>query len=242
MKDLALLNRACPALCRTYVLGEWPKNRCAIEPPRRSECSSGAESRQQLLVSAARDGREWDVTEDATFQSSDPTIATVSTDGVILPVADGVAKITAAFQNRSVSVEVKVTNAGQLSPLHFGHDIIPLLTKAGCNSGGCHGKQNGQKGFKLSGRFGHDVEADYQALTQEGRGRRIRRVLPASPTKSLILTKATNRIPHGGGRRLEEDSVEYRRLLRWIEEGMPKGDDQDAAVTAIEVFLLRNAS
>jgi hypothetical protein len=193
---------------------------------------NGADARQQLLVTALRDGREIDATEDTTFQSSHPSIATVSADGVLLPVSDGAARITATIEGHSVSLDVKVENSLALRPLHFGNDIIPMLTKAGCNSGGCHGKQSGQNGFRLS-VFGHDVEADYQALVYEGRGRRV---FPAAPKQSLLLNKAVNRVPHGGGRRLEEESAEYRRLLRWIAAGMPKGDSEAPRITSIDVF------
>ncbi len=193
---------------------------------------SGADARQQLLVTAVRGDREFDTTDDAKFESSDPSIATVSGDGVVLPVADGVARMTARFDGKTVSIDVQVMHAGRLPSLHFGRDIIPLLTKAGCNSGGCHGKQSGQNGFKLS-VFGHDIQADYQALVYEGRGRRL---FPAAPRESLLLTKAVNRVPHGGGRRVEADSAEYLRLLRWVEASMPHGDDQAPRVVAIDVF------
>lgn len=192
----------------------------------------GADARQQLLFTVVRDGREVDATDKATYRSSQPAIATIGPDGVVRPVADGTAKITAELDGRTVSIEVTVTDAAKVPALHFGRDIISLLTKAGCNSGGCHGKQSGQNGFKLS-VFGHDIKADYQALVHEGRGRRL---FPAAPRDSLLLTKAVNRVPHGGGQRLEEDSAEYRRLTRWIEAGMPLGDDAAPHVVAIDVF------
>lgn len=193
---------------------------------------SGADARQQLLVTAVRDGTEFDATDEAKYLSSQPTIATVSPAGVVLPVADGVATITAEFGDRKVSIEIKIENAKQLPSLHFGRDVIPLLTNAGCNSGGCHGKQSGQNGFKLS-VFGHDTKADYQAIVFEGRGRRL---FPAAPHQSLLLTKAVNQVPHGGGQRLEEDSAEFRRLLRWVDAGMPVGDDQSPHVVSIEIL------
>ena len=192
---------------------------------------SGADSRQQLLVTATLSGREFDATDQATFQSSDPTIAIVGRDGVVLPVADGVAKIEVVAGGQSASVDVKVVNAKEVPSLHFGRDIIPLLTKAGCNSGSCHGKQSGLAGFKLS-VFGHDIKADYAALVSEGRGRRI---FPGSSRESLLLQKAVNRVPHGGGRRVEPDSPEYRRMLRWIEAGLPEGDDNARRVVRIDV-------
>src|SRR5258708_21913770 len=82
-------------------------------------------------------------------------------------------------------------------PLHFANDIEPLLSRYGCNAGGCHGKASGQNGFKLS-LFGFDPAFDYNALVKEARGRRV---FPAAPDPSLLLRKATAHLPHGGGRR-----------------------------------------
>jgi hypothetical protein len=191
----------------------------------------GAEARQQLLVTALRDGRPTDVTDAAEFVSSQPTIAAVGKDGVVLPVGDGTATITAIYGDQRATVQVTVAQAVEQRPLHFGNDIIPLLTKAGCNSGGCHGKQNGQAGFKLS-VFGYDVDADYRALVFEGRGRRVS---PTAPDASLLLAKATNRTPHGGGLRIDEDSAAYRQLRRWIASGLPHGDALAPRVVAIDV-------
>lgn len=100
----------------------------------------------------------------------------------------------------------------------FVNDVMPVLTKAGCNSGACHAKANGgQKGFQLS-MLGFDPADDYEHLVKENRGRRI---FPAAPENSLILTKASGKVPHGGGIRLQPDSVGYATLLRWINQGAP---------------------
>ena len=32
----------------------------------------------------------------------------------------------------------------------FRHDVMPVLSRAGCNQGACHGNLNGKGGFKLS--------------------------------------------------------------------------------------------
>lgn len=100
--------------------------------------------------------------------------------------------------------------------ISFENDIQPLLSRTGCNSGGCHGKQAGRNGFKLS-LFGFDPDFDYRALISEARGRRV---FPAAPEKSLLLAKAVNRIPHGGGQRFAEGSPEYNQILRWIRQGL----------------------
>src|SRR5205814_1647347 len=109
-----------------------------------------------------------------------------------------------------------VEKLDQNRPVHFGREVEPLLTRFGCNAGGCHGKASGQNGFKLS-LFGFDKNFDYQALALEARGRRV---FAANPDHSLILAKATGKAPHGGGRRFETESEPYRVIRRWIEQGV----------------------
>ncbi len=114
---------------------------------------------------------------------------------------------------------------------NFENHIIPVLTRYGCNMSGCHGKAEGQNGFKLS-VFGFDPEADYQAIVQEGFGRRV---FPGVPELSLLLLKATGQVPHGGGVRLDPARPEYARLKSWIAAGMPFGSADDPQVQRIEV-------
>jgi hypothetical protein len=101
--------------------------------------------------------------------------------------------------------------------VRFGTDVVPILTKLGCNSGGCHGKATGQNGFKLS-LLGFEPAQDYESLVTEGRGRRLSQAVPDC---SLLLLKATSRMPHGGGRRLDESSDDYLLLRDWIAQGSP---------------------
>lgn len=115
--------------------------------------------------------------------------------------------------------------------LHFANDIVPIFSRFGCNTSGCHGKAEGQNGFKLS-VFGFDPAADYVALTQESRGRRV---LPTIPDKSLLLLKASGGMPHGGGVRILRGTDEYRVLREWIASGMPIGRDDAPRVTAVRV-------
>lgn len=117
------------------------------------------------------------------------------------------------------------------TPVSFENDIQPILSRASCNSGGCHGKQAGRNGFKLS-LFGFDPDFDYRALTSEARGRRV---FPAAPEKSLLLAKAVNRIPHGGGQRFEDDSTEYRLLRDWIRQGLPRALPGEPQLTGVEM-------
>jgi len=116
-------------------------------------------------------------------------------------------------------------------PLNFTNDIVPIFTKASCNSGGCHGKASGQNGFKLS-LLGFEPQEDFEHIVKEARGRRV---FPAAPDQSLLLTKAINLTPHGGGKKLDAKSEEYAILKKWISIGMPWGKDTDPKIVSIEV-------
>jgi hypothetical protein len=107
-----------------------------------------------------------------------------------------------------------VTRAGEPS---FELDVVPILSKAGCNGGGCHGALAGKAGFRLS-LFGYDPAADYLAITRDARGRRIDL---ADPGSSLLLTKPTTALAHKGGKRLDVGSDDYALLAAWIEAGCP---------------------
>jgi Protein of unknown function (DUF1549)/Protein of unknown function (DUF1553) len=101
-------------------------------------------------------------------------------------------------------------------PVSFINDVVPVLTKSGCNTGVCHAKAgNGQNGFQFS-LLGFEPREDYEHLVKEGRGRRL---FPAAPEQSLVLMKATGQVPHGGGMRIAPDSQSYALLLEWIRQG-----------------------
>jgi hypothetical protein len=117
------------------------------------------------------------------------------------------------------------------SVVSFRNQVIPVMTKAGCNSGSCHGAAAGKNGFKLTLR-GYDPELDYLSLTRQAAGRRVN---PTEPAKSLVLLKATRTIPHMGGRRVIPGSPEYDVLAGWIGAGMPAPSDRDARLLRLEV-------
>lgn len=173
---------------------------------------------------------ERDVTLEATFIIADDKIARVDPTGYVTPLADGATEVLVSFGGRSVKVPIKV-EVGAGRPVDFAVEIMPLLSRYGCNSGGCHGKQSGQNGFKLS-LFGFDQQYDYSALVKQGRGRRV---FPASPEHSLILLKATGANPHGGGARFETDSEPYRLLERWIASGAPPAKPDAARIVSLHV-------
>jgi hypothetical protein len=109
--------------------------------------------------------------------------------------------------------------------------VIPVLTKAGCNMGACHGAAAGKNGFKLTLR-GYDAEADYKVLTREAVGRRIN---PEDPGRSLALLKPTLLVPHAGGRRFGTDSLEYKVVAEWISEGTKPPSPADRRIENITV-------
>ncbi len=114
----------------------------------------------------------------------------------------------------------------------FVGDVLPLLSQAGCAAGACHAKPDGQNGFKLS-VFSFDPASDHAEIVREDRGRRV---FPAAPDESLLLQKATGRIPHEGGRRFEVGSPIHRTLVGWIRAGMPYVVTNEPALASLEVF------
>jgi len=117
-------------------------------------------------------------------------------------------------------------------PINFTNDIVPILTKASCNAGACHAKAGtGQRGFRLS-LLGFEPQEDYEHIVKEEKGRRV---FPPAPEQSLLLLKAANIVPHGGGKKLEPNSDGYRALVRWISEGMAYGTNADPKLTGIDV-------
>ena len=113
----------------------------------------------------------------------------------------------------------------------FRRDVMPVLFRAGCNSGTCHGSARGQDGFHLS-LFGYDPAGDFFRISQEMIGRRVN---VAKPQQSLLLKKATGSVPHTGGRRFGENSQYYQTLLKWIEAGAPDDTDDVAETVGIEL-------
>lgn len=127
-----------------------------------------------------------------------------------------------------ISVRAETT-----APISFVNDVLPVLTKAGCNTGECHAKAGqGQNGFQLS-ILGFEAKDDYERMVKESRSRRI---FPTAPDQSLILMKASSSVPHGGGAKLPKDSAGYKLLRDWISQGLPYGDEKAPTLESIEVI------
>ncbi|HUG70533.1 MAG TPA: DUF1549 and DUF1553 domain-containing protein [Pirellulaceae bacterium] len=131
-----------------------------------------------------------------------------------------------------IAIEPPIGAAETDRAVSFVNDVVPVLTKAGCNAGVCHAKAGGgQNGFQLS-LLGFEPQEDYEHLVLEGRGRRL---FLADPDRSLLLMKAAGKTPHGGGVRLDAASESYSLLRRWIQQGTPYAREGDPELVSIAV-------
>ncbi len=194
---------------------------------------AGRDAGQQLVVTGHHaGGATRDLTRDAAYDSSPPGVVHVDKTGLVTPLKEGRATVRVRAPGAGADVDALVSNIDDDLPVHFANQVVPIFTKFGCNAGGCHGKADGQNGFKLS-LLGFEPAEDYEYLVKEARGRRL---MPAAPAQSLLLLKATGTLPHGGGKKLDPDAPYYRLLLRWVEQGAPDGRPEDPVVRRIEVL------
>ncbi len=192
----------------------------------------GVEDAPQIAITGEANGREYDFTTEAKYSVGDAKIVRIEPNGRIFPLANGSTEITATVGGHSTKVIVKVAGMEEAQPINFANQVVPILTKLACNSGGCHGKIAGQNGFRLS-LLGFEPELDFMTLLKESRGRRI---FPAAPDQSLLLLKGAGVVPHGGGKKMEVGSEEYKLLRRWIASGTPYGSETDPTVTKVTVY------
>jgi len=192
----------------------------------------GQNARKQLLVTGVySSGQKHDFTHDVTYSVDAGNVLRVDKDGLVIPLADGSATITATESSgKSATIAITASRCAEELPVNFENEIVPIFTKLGCNAGGCHGKADGQNGFKLS-LLGFYPEEDYEYLVHEDRGRRV---FPADPDYSLLLQKPANVLPHGGGQRMSPGSYEWELISRWIRQGMPYGAETDPVLERIE--------
>jgi len=191
----------------------------------------GPRSSQRLLVERMAAGiPAGDAPGAATFAVDDARVAGVGPDGVVIPKGNGVATVTATVDGRHATAIVSVEDFDRAEPPSFRLDVLPVLARAGCNQGSCHGAAAGKGGFKLTLR-GYGPELDHDVITRQALGRRIVRTAPA---ESLLLLKPTGAIEHGGGARFGVDSPEYRILAAWIAAGTPGPSPTDPTYVAVE--------
>ena len=193
----------------------------------------GPHDRQRVVLAILDGGKiVGQYTAAAKFQIQPAGIASIDGEGVVWPRQNGQATLTVQVQDgATLQVPISVGNMESSGP-SFRHEVLPMLTRAGCNSGACHGALAGKGGLKLSLR-GYDPEADYYVLTRQVLGRRLDL---AQPHRSLLLLKPTMTVNHGGGLRIDPDSPEYRLLADWIASGAPGPKSEEAKLVRIEVL------
>ena len=216
MPRIPIMKRSVLAAALALVPAAYvPAADLRVLPPKVS--LTGPHAVQRLLV-VLNDGAETvaDRTAQAKFSSSNPPIATVAADGTVRATADGETTITVGANGKRVTVPVKVAKTKEPPVDPFRNEVIPMLTRIGCNSGACHGALAGKGGLKLSLR-GYDPEADHFVLTRQALGRRIDLQEPA---RSLLLRKPTLAPV---ARRRPETRSRLDRLPACSPTGSPRG-------------------
>ncbi|MSQ94377.1 MAG: DUF1553 domain-containing protein [Gemmataceae bacterium] len=197
---------------------------------------TGPRDEQRIgIVGEFADGRTWELTRTAKYTSANAKIAEVDAAGIVRPVGDGQTTITVEANGKSQTIPVKVTKATADIPVSFSREIVPILTRSGCNSGACHGSQHGRGGFKLS-LFGFDPLFDHPQIVQSAEGRRV---VLSDPERSIFMMKPALLMEHGGGERIKVNAREYTYFKRWLEDGAPEPSAKDPEATSLEVWPAR---
>ncbi|MFM7160060.1 MAG: DUF1549 domain-containing protein, partial [Planctomycetaceae bacterium] len=213
---VALVCGVAGATGTAAVAAEW-----SVEPA--SVTLPGNFERVQLLVRETLPAdqpatRAQDFTPVAKYVSENPQVATVSPQGNIQAVGNGSTVVRVEVEGVVKPIAVEVTGVVENPAVGFTQQVLPILSKAGCNGGACHASQHGKGGFTLS-VMGYDPPADRNAIVRDRMQRRINLLEPAA---SLLLRKPLLDVPHGGGRRLTAGSNDHRILQAWIAAGAPE--------------------
>ena len=194
------------------------------------ELSDARDVQRVTVIARLADGRTQDVTASAKLRLGAP-IASLS-DGKLRPKRDGESQLLATFAGLDARAQVVVRGTSLRPPVSFANEVIPTLTRTGCNAGSCHGAAAGKNGFRLT-LFGYDKSKDFVALTRELRGRRVD---VAEPGSSLMLTKPTTQVAHKGGKRLRRGDGHYERLLEWVGQGASSDLAKAPALRSLAVY------
>ena len=189
------------------------KNAVRLRVVPESSLLFGQGAKQRLVaVVEYSDGTSQDVTSETRFTSTKPGVAAVDPSGLVEAKADGAAAIRAEWGSLWGKATALIQRGDKPLPPSFMADVMPVVTRVGCNGGNCHGALNGQNGFRLS-LFGYEPKADYEMITCEEDSRRIDL---EDPEKSLLLTKPTFEVAHGGGQVLQKGSPSSPRAPRLL--------------------------
>lgn len=196
--------------------------------PARIELKTPFEYRQLLVTGILDNGDRVDLTRLTKFDA--PAAVKVSERGQVRPVADGKGELKLTFDGKTGTIPVAISGQKDPYEVSFVKDVMPTISRMGCNLGTCHGSQQGKNGFQLSLR-GYDPVFDHRALIDDIGGRRFNR---AAPERSLMLMKPTGVVPHVGGVLTQPGEPYYELIRRWISQGV-KLDTNTPRVAKIEV-------
>jgi hypothetical protein len=188
------------------------------------------DARAVVVTGQTKAGYAVDLSPVATVRASSD-IVRVDKEGYIQPVRAGRTTLIVSAAGKQIVVPVVVKSVAS-PPISFIREVMPILSKSGCNAGTCHGSAKGKNGFKLSLR-GYDPDYDHHALIDDISGRRFSRTDPA---QSLMLLKPTGTVPHRGGVVFTPGSRYYEILKRWIAEGVRSDADRVKRVVRLEVL------
>jgi hypothetical protein len=197
--------------------------------PARIELKHPYEYAQLVLTGVLASGERLDITRMARLEVP-AGLAKASPTGQVRPTGDGSGVLKASLEGMATDVPVVVSGQKEKYKVSFVRDVMPTMSRMGCNAGTCHGAQEGKNGFKLSLR-GYDPLLDHRALTDDLEGRRFNR---AAPDTSLMLLKCSGAVPHVGGVLTQPGEPYYELLRAWIADGV-KFDADSPRVTALAI-------
>lgn len=207
---------------------EWES--IAVYPPK-IHLSTTTDLQHVVVVATRSDGVTQDITDKAKYTIADPKLVTWA-DHILKPASDGETQLEIEWNDHKISAPIQVVDATKTRDVSFALDVMPILTRSGCNNGSCHGAARGKDGFRMS-LFGFDPKSDYERITHEIG---VRRINLARPDQSLLLLKATGAVQHTGGKRVEPGSEHYKTLLNWLANGATADKSAPPTVDHVDLY------
>ena len=222
---------AAPSEASDQIIG----NPLALEVEPKTIILDGPRAGQQVLVTGRyADGSLRDLTRTCKWQTAGPDLLAVTAHGFVTGHGDGTTHIEIRAAGLQTRVPVMIRNSRQSQLINFRHEVMPVLSSAGCSDIRCHGAPSGKDGFRLS-LWGSNPDLDYQQLTRDAFGRRTSSL---APDTGLILLKPLARVPHVGGQRFTPDSPFAQLLRDWQAEGL-RDDRHSSKLRSLTVLPAR---
>jgi hypothetical protein len=229
-EDVPVKAEPSPAAVAPANPDALPWESLAIYPPE-IHLATDVDLQHVIAVATRKDGITKDVTKEVEFVIDDTKLVSWN-EHTLRPLADGKTQLTAKWNGMTASSAIVVSQATVHRDVSFTQDVMPILTRASCNTGSCHGAARGKDGFRMS-LFGFDPKGDYNRITHEIG---IRRINLAVPDQSLMLLKATGAVQHSGGKRIEPGSQHYKTLLAWLEAGAKMDATTPPKVDRVDLY------